>query len=263
VPLRYTRQQVRYYVMGVCEVRDVVAIRHVAFEDLGSFGHVLRDRGFEVTYLEPGRDNLQRVEQQSPDLLVVLGAPIGVNDVADYPFLAEEMALIRARLSRIEPVLGICLGAQLIAAALGSSIYPASQKEIGWAPVQLTPSGLASPLGELSTPVLHWHGDTFDLPAGAVHLASTPTCKNQAFAIANHVLGIQFHPEVLGGSIEKWLIGHAFEIAHTAGVSIKEIRADTQHFAASMETQNRRMFGRWLDRIPPRSEPAKPDWPVT
>lgn len=229
-------------------MKEIIAIRHVHFEDLGSFEHVLRERGAKVTYLDAGRDRLvERVEQSPPHLLVVLGGPIGAYESADYPFLDEEMALIRARLSRKEPLLGICLGAQLIAAALGAKVYPARVKEIGWGPVELSAAGIASPLADLTTPVLHWHGDTFDLPAGAVHLASTADCRNQAFAVGRHVLGLQFHAEVVGAAIESWLIGHACEIAGTPGVSVTGIRADTRLYASRLEDQGRKFFSRWLD----------------
>lgn len=238
---------------------EAVAIRHVHFEDLGSFEQVLTERGINVTYVDAGQgpggllervervERAERAERRSPQLLIILGGPIGAYETAAYPFLEEEMALIRARLSREQPILGICLGAQLIAAALGAKVYPAGMKEIGWGPVELSEAGADSPLAELTTPVLHWHGDTFDLPAGAVRLASTPACSNQAFAVGRHVLGLQFHAEVRRTAIESWLIGHAHELSQAPGVSVNEIRADTQQHAGLLETRGRRFFARWLD----------------
>lgn len=231
-------------------MREVVALRHVHFENLGSFEHALGERGARITYLDAGRDRLtESIEQSSPDLLVVLGGPVGQYDIATYPFLAEEMALIRTRLRRSQPLLGICLGAQLIAAAMGAKVYPAEVKEIGWKAVQLSTAGKASPLSELTTPVLHWHGDTFDLPNRAVNLASTSTCLNQAFAAGPRVLGLQFHAEVLGGAIESWLIGHAHELAHSPGVSVDSIRWASKQYAHGLEIQSRKFFGRWLDGV--------------
>lgn len=235
---------------------EVIAIRHVAFEDLGSFESVLERRGFTVAYLDAARDQIaEPVRDGDPELLVVLGGPIGAYEDDLYPVLEVEKALIRERISAGRPVLGICLGAQLIAAALGSRVYP-STKEIGWAPVELSPAGARSPLAELTGPVLHWHGDTFDLPAGAIHLASTPACRNQAFAIGAHVLGLQFHPEVPGEAIESWLIGHAAEIAHTSGVSVKTVRADTARYAPALAGQSQRLLDRWLDSAWPGSVPS-------
>jgi len=229
-------------------MKNATAIRHVHFENLGSFEDVLEKRGFTVTYLDAGCDQLgDQVAQRSPQLLIILGGPIGAGERTIYPFLEEETALIQARLSREEPLLGVCLGAQLIAAALGSEVYPAEVKEIGWGDIELSAAGIASPLAELTTPVLHWHGDTFDLPAEAIHLASTSSCRNQAFAIGRHVLGLQFHAEIIGTAIEPWLIGHAYEIAHTPKVSVGGIRADTQRYARRLEEQSRTFFSRWLD----------------
>jgi len=228
---------------------EIIAIRHVHFEDLGSFEDVLRERDIKITYLEAGRDRLaEPIGQRAPRLVVVLGGPVGVYESGDYPFLDEEMALIRERLSRGQPLLGICLGAQLIAAALGSRVYPAAVKEIGWRTIDLSAAGIASPLADVTAPVLHWHGDTFDLPAQAVHLASTPDCRNQAFAVGQHVLGLQFHPEVLGPAMESWLIGHACEIAGTPGVTVNDIRADTRRYASQLREQAQMFFRRWLDR---------------
>jgi GMP synthase (glutamine-hydrolysing) len=228
-------------------LREVVALRHVHFEDLGSLGQELRARGARIRYLDVGRDRLTDcLEQAPPDLLVVLGGPVGQYQCRDYPFLDEEMSVVRTRLGRSAPLLGICLGAQLIAAAMGARVYPAAQKEIGWGEVQLSPAGALSPLSGLTSPVLHWHGDTFDLPQGAVNLASTASCPQQAFAAGPHVLGLQFHAEVLAGSLEPWLIGHAHELAHS-GVSIEAVRQGSERHAADLEVQSRRLFGRWLD----------------
>jgi GMP synthase (glutamine-hydrolysing) len=228
--------------------RDVIAVRHVAFEDLGVFEDVLTERGFLVSYVDAVADHtLRRVWESDPALLVLLGGPVGAYEDESYPFLDAEKALARDRVARRRPLLGICLGAQVIAAALGAKVYPAESKEIGWGPVQLTPAGAGSPLGELTGPVLHWHGDTFDLPEGAVHLASTPVCPNQAFALSPHTLGLQFHPEVCDQ--EPWLVGHAHEIAHTPGVTALGLRAAAQEQGDAPARQGRAFFGRWLDSL--------------
>jgi GMP synthase (glutamine-hydrolysing) len=229
-------------------VREVIAIRHVAFEDLGLFGQMLSENGFRTTYLDATRDPLrQRVREIDPSLLVLLGGPVGAYEDQDYPFLEVEKALVRERISQQRPLLGICLGAQVIAAALGARVYPGPAKEIGWGPVEV--SAVGSALDALTGPVLHWHGDTFDLPDGAVHLASTPACRNQAFALGAHTLALQFHPEVAGDALEPWLVGHAHEIAHTPGVSVHALRAAGRLAVETTRMQARAFFGRWLDSL--------------
>ena len=133
---------------------------------------------------------------RAPDLLIVLGGPIGVYERDAYPFIADEVAAIAARLQANKPMLGICLGAQMMAAALGAGVAPGPVKEIGWAPLTSTASGRASVLGPLGvTPVLHWHGDNCELPTGCTRLASTPHCPVQAFMRTPSQLALQFHLE--------------------------------------------------------------------
>src|SRR5262249_51014029 len=128
----------------------------------------------------------------------------GVYDSEEYPFLLDELELLRACLQQRLPTVGICLGAQLLASALGARVYPGPHKEIGWSPLSLTEAGAAGPLVALGAglPVLHWHGDSFDLPAGATLLASTALYRHQAFALGPTILGLQFHPEVLDAGTE-------------------------------------------------------------
>lgn len=233
------------------------AIRHVAFEDLGSFETVFKRHGYNIEYLEAGVDDLGRVVRQPPDLLVVLGGPIGANDVADYPFLKDELVALERRAERDLPTLGICLGSQLMACALGARVYPARGKEIGWAPIALTDAGRASclsALAPLDEPVLHWHGDTFDLPFGAVHLASTEICPHQAFAWGRHWLALQFHLEATTRGLERWFIGHTSEIAATKGVSVARLRADTARWGRSLEARGTACLTRWLAAV----ETARP-----
>jgi GMP synthase (glutamine-hydrolysing) len=224
--------------------RTVVAIRHVHFEDLGAFGPELEAAGFTIQYRDAGIDDLRAMPDA--DLLVVLGGPIGAYEDDLYPFLAEEIALLERRLASGRPTLGICLGAQLMARALGARVYPGPAKEIGWAPLTLAEAGASGPLRHLGdAPMLHWHGDTFDLPDGATRLASTPICANQAFARGASALAFQFHPEADGAGFERWLIGHAAEIAQ-AGLSPRALRADTQRFAAEAGARGRRCLRDWL-----------------
>jgi GMP synthase (glutamine-hydrolysing) len=226
--------------------RRVQAFRHVGFEDLGSFETPLRAAGYEIDYVEMADCDPAALDPLAPDLLVVLGGPIGVYDHEAYPIVSTERLLLEARLRDGRPTLGLCLGAQLMAAALGARVYPGPSKEIGWSALELTPAGRNHPLAALEgLPVLHWHGDTFDLPDGCDRLASTPLCLNQAFARGANVLGLQFHPEVMASRFEYWLIGHASELA-TAGIDPTRLREDARRYAKGLEKAGTEMLQKWL-----------------
>lgn len=232
--------------------RLAIAIRHVHFEDLGSFERVLVERDFEIRYAEAGLEDLSGIDPLMPDVLVVLGGPIGVYEDTGYPFLHDEIALLKERLRKDLPTLGICLGAQLIARALGARVYPGPQKEIGWQPLTLTPAGVNSCLRHLAgdrTNMLHWHGDTFDLPAGAQLLASTDECANQAFSYGRHTLAFQCHPEAEAAALERWFIGHACEISATPGVDVPSLRRNTARYGSTLERQGRACLSQWIESV--------------
>ena len=174
--------------------KTAIAVRHIPFEDLGTFGDVLRRHGYAARYCDAGIDDIGGLDPLVPDLIIGLGGPIGAYQERAYPFLAQELALLERRLAAARPTLGICLGAQLMARALGARVYPAPAKEIGWGELQLSEAGRNGPLRHFTgVPVLHWHGDTFDLPQGAELLASTEICPNQAFSFGRQALACQFH----------------------------------------------------------------------
>jgi GMP synthase (glutamine-hydrolysing) len=233
-------------------MRQAVALTHVPFEDLGSLQAVLDRRGFRTTTLDAFHARREQALIAACDLLVVMGGPIGVYDDEDYPFLKDEIGAIRLRLEAHQPVLGICLGAQLIAAALGARVYPgAAGAEIGWKAIEAaeteTPHWF-SPLLRPGLRLLHWHGDTFDLPPGVLRLAKTDLYENQAFAAGKDALALQFHPEVTAEGLERWYIGHAAEL-HLWGLSVPVLRAEGERYAAELAEPARRFWELWLDYI--------------
>jgi len=227
--------------------RLALVVRHVPFEDLGILAPVLADRGYSVQYLEAGVDAIDAAALAEADLAVILGGPVGVYETGRYPFLEPELRAIGARLRQDRPTLGICLGAQLMAAALGAEVAPTGRVEIGYAPLTLTADGQASPLRAVqSVPVLHWHGDQFGIPAGARRLAETPGFPNQAFSLGPRILGLQFHLEADASRIEQWLIGHACELS-LRGVDPAAVRRDAGRHGPALARCARQAIELWLD----------------
>jgi len=228
-------------------MQNAVAIYHVAFEDAGTLGPLLEARGIGLTYLQAGRDDL--TPALDADLVLVLGGPIGIYEIDRYPFLKDELAIIEKVVKQGTPVLGICLGAQALAAVLAARVYPGPQAELGWDTLTLTEEGQASPLGVLEgLHILNWHGDTFDLPSGATRLASTALTPNQAFSYGPKVLALQFHAELPGRDMERWLIGHTLELAKN-NVDLATLRELTARYAPPTNAASRTLFNAWLDGL--------------
>lgn len=170
-------------------------LQHVSFEGLGSIASWLEQSGYEITHTQ-FFNSAQLPDLKAIDLLVVMGGPMSVNDEVQFPWLVSEKQFIRAAVHSGTPVLGICLGAQLIASAMGARIYRNHEKEIGWFPIYGISSNDTSIFSfPPSIKVFHWHGDTFDLPSGAIRLAKSDGCENQSFQLDKSVIGLQFHLE--------------------------------------------------------------------
>ncbi len=234
-----------------------VVLSHLPFEDLGSLQPVLDRRDFAIRSIDVATARFPLPEAQRCDLLIVMGGPIGVYDSADYPFLTGEIESLRQRLAARKPTLGICLGAQLMVAALGARVYPGARgPEIGWFPLRPAgPQPAPAPAPNWFAPLIakdlhlfHWHGDTFDLPAGAQHLARTELYENQAFAIEDYALALQFHPEVTEMGLERWYVGHACELGQR-GIPIQRLRADAHKHAPALAKPAAQFWKLWLDYI--------------
>jgi len=220
----------------------VLAFRHVPFEHLGLIADSLNAHGLDYEYIDLHQSPATVPSADRAAGLIFMGGPMSVNDGLDY--LGREQRLIADAAARGTPVLGVCLGAQLIAAALGSRVYENAVKEIGWAPVHFTEAAAHDPLfGGLFAPELlfHWHGETFDLPPGAVHLAYTRDCRHQAFRVGSNVYGLQFHLEVTPEMIAGWCEEDANE------GDMRELTApiDPHANAARLRELSDLVFGRW------------------
>jgi GMP synthase-like glutamine amidotransferase len=193
-------------------MRRALVIQHLACEGPARLVPLLERRGYAIETCH-AFDGQMVPTTLTHDLLVVMGGSMGVGDIGDpkYPFLAAEAALLKSALAHNQPVMGICLGAQLLAHAAGAKVQPNLRngrvvREVGWAPVDFIGADHRPELVGIRARemMLHWHGDTFDIPAGALHLASTPNCDNQLFRLPRQV-GIQFHPEIDAHSIAEWV----------------------------------------------------------
>jgi GMP synthase (glutamine-hydrolysing) len=233
--------------------RNILILRHVPREPAGTLETILTDAGLVYQYV----DLFEEVPRDLPLIhsvgLVVLGGPMNVDDVEQYPFLAREVGWIQAAMDQHLPVLGVCLGAQLLAKALGSRVYPNAQKEIGWHPIELTPRAVEDPLFSADgvQTVFQWHGDTFDLPQGAVHLARSPLCANQAFRFGSRAWGLQFHIEMTAAMVEDWLneAERSGELAE-ANVDPQEVRRQTPMELPGLQAMANRVLGRFAELCP-------------
>ena len=229
-------------------MRKLLVFQHSAAEPLGALDPLLRRAGFRIRYVNFGRDPRAMPDVARYDGLVVLGGPMNVGEDAAYPHLATEIACLRAALERDLPVLGICLGAQLLAAALGAAVRPARVREIGWYPLEPAPAARADPLFrhfDGSQRVFQWHSYTFDLPEGARLLASTATCRNQAFRFGDRAYGLQFHLEADEALIRRWLAVPAYrdEIEREGGkIKVARTLRETHRHAMGAVALGERVF---------------------
>lgn len=170
-------------------------LQHVPFEGLGSIETWLEDAGYDITSTQL-YDSINFPKVEAFDFLVVMGGSMSINDEDNYPWLVEEKKFIKRTIEAGKPILGICFGAQLIANSMGGEVFQNTAKEIGWFPIQATKSDNNAVFQfPEEVDVFHWHGETFTLPPGAVQIAESKACKNQAFQMGTHVMGLQFHLE--------------------------------------------------------------------
>lgn len=227
-------------------MKRALVLRHVDHEGIAGYREPIEAAGYAVDRVAAHHAVRVGLDTLSPDLLVVMGGPMGVYDTDRFPWLTDEIAVIRRRLAAGRPTLGICLGSQLIAAALGADVRKGPAREIGFAPIVLTDMGRVGPLRHLDgVDMLHWHGDTFDLPDGAELLATTARYA-QAFAVGRTVLALQFHAEMGEDErFEHWLANDTAEIAEI-GATPEVLRADHARLGPRAVAAGRAMIADWL-----------------
>jgi len=233
----------------------VLVFQHVPYEPLGSLDPLLKGAGFRIRYINFGREPESRPTLDGYEALIVLGGPMNSDQIDSYPNLITEVEIIREAVERDMSVLGICLGAQLLAKALGGEVSRNAVREIGWCEVEMTEAGLSDPVLSTFAPkqeVFQWHEDGISLPGGAEHLATSPASAVQAFRCGDHAYGFQFHLEVDASLVERWLTvpGNQPMLAAEAGrVEPETIRKQTAQWIGELQELSRQTFSRWIDRF--------------
>jgi GMP synthase (glutamine-hydrolysing) len=220
----------------------VLAFRHVPFEGIGRIAPVLEDRGIACDYADLYQEGARTPEIANYDGLIFLGGPMSALD--PLPYLDRERALIADAVQRGHPLLGICLGSQLIARCLGADVHRNPEKEIGWFDLEFTESAAHDALfAGIPGPetVFHWHSDTWELPPGATRLARSRACANQAFRAGKNIYGLQFHLEITPAMISDWQV----QDENCGDVRELEASIDPEHNSTRSETLSNLVFGRW------------------
>lgn len=233
----------------------VLVFQHVPYEPLGTLDPLLKNAGFRIRYVNFGREPDARPELDRYEALIVLGGPMNADQIDSWPNLVTEVEIIREAVDRDMSVLGICLGAQLLAKALGGTVTRNAVREIGWYDVELTDAGLDDPVLEAFAPhqeVFQWHEDGINLPPGIDVLASSPASAVQAFRHGEHIYGFQFHLEANRPLIERWLSVPAHEETlseEVATVKPDAVRKQIDNSIRPLEALSRETFSRWIDRF--------------
>jgi GMP synthase (glutamine-hydrolysing) len=233
----------------------ILVFQHVPYEPLGTLDPLLKQAGFRIRYVNFGREPESRPSLEGYEALIILGGPMNSDQIDEHPNLITEVEIIREAVSRDMSVLGICLGAQLLAKALGGSVSRNATREIGWYDVELTSDGACDPvLSAFATvqPVFQWHEDGIQLPAETTRLATSDASNVQAFRHGEHVYGFQFHLEVDSLLIERWLTVPANQqvLQDEAGrIDPDMIRKQTLDLVGELEELSQATFSRWIDRF--------------
>jgi len=232
-------------------MHEVLVFQHDPFEDLGFFAEVLEKQGTSFRTIRLFHGEVPAEDWEQTSALIILGGPMSVADEEQYPFLRWEKTIIRAAIDDAVPLLGVCLGAQLIAAALGAAVHHGPVKEIGWYPISITPHGLMdSSLGYLpeTAVVFQWHDNGFDLPAGAQRLASSTYYENQAFRLGKSIYGLQFHLEMTSEMIARWIEERSKDLAQVPYIHPDKIVSDTRNYLPTLKYYAEKFLSEFIRR---------------
>ena len=233
----------------------ILVFQHVPYEPLGTLDPLLKTAGFRIRYVNFSRDATQRPALDRYEAIIVLGGPMNSDQIDTYPNLVTEVDILREALDRDMSILGIYLGAQLLAKALGGTVERNPEREIGWYDVELTAAGMDDPVLSAFASrqrVFQWHEDGIGLPGNVVHLAQSELSPVQAFRHGSHAYGFQFHLEVDASLIERWLTvpdNQPVLRDEVGNVEPEEIRAQTKDEIAALEALSNATFSRWIDRF--------------
>ena len=233
----------------------ILVFQHVPYEPLGTLDPLLKQAGFRIRYVNFGREPESRPSLDGYAALIILGGPMNCDHIEAHPNLLTEVEIIREAVSRDMSVLGICLGAQLLAIALGGAVSRNATREIGWYDVELTSAGATDPvLSAFATvqQIFQWHEEGIQLPPGAIRLAASDACNVQAFRHGEHVYGFQFHLEVDRSLIERWLTVPANQLLlqdEAGHIDPNVIRRQTSELVSDLEELSRATFSRWIERF--------------
>ena len=233
----------------------ILVFQHVPYEPLGTLDPLLKEAGFRIRYVNFGREPESRPSLDGYEALIILGGPMNSDQIESHPNLITEVEIIREAIDRQLSVLGICLGAQLLAKALGGTVSRNKTREIGWYDVELTDAGASDAVlsGFAAVQeVFQWHEDGIQLPPGTVHLAASDASDVQAFRHGEHVYGFQFHLEVNLSLIERWLTVPANQgtLRDEAGrIDPDNVRQQSMESVSALEALSKATFSRWIDRF--------------
>lgn len=226
-----------------------LVLQHADHITLGNFEPVLKEHGYEITIVDATQEDLLALDASAADVVIVLGGEMGVYEAAEHPHLLDEMQFIRARIDARKPLFGVCLGAQLMAGSLGGRNYKGDKPDLGYQDIQLTEAGRSSPLRHITgVGMLNWHGDHYTLPEEATLLGTSSAYPNEAFAIGDFALAVQFHPEVTAPMHEEWTQNSGDQFVEE-GIDDEEWRALGREHNPAMQVASRAMLSEWLDGL--------------